>query len=133
MDAAGFKAAALALACAACTSTAVNERTFEGTRWRVTAINGQAAPAAVGFIQFRNGQISGGFGCNNWGGVYSVAGETLIARAASTLKACEDNAIGAFEDQGLAVLRQPMRWTWPSGQRLTLSNAAGSIELERVP
>ena len=132
MAAAGFKSAVLALACAACTSTAVNERTFEGTRWRVTAINGETAPTRLTGVHFRNGQMGGNFGCNNWGGVYSVSGETLIAKVASTLKAC-DGPVFSFEGEGLAVLRAPMRIDRAGDTRVTLSNAAGSIELERVP
>jgi hypothetical protein len=45
MAAAVFRIAALALACAACTSIAVDARTFEGTRWRVTAIDAKPTPA----------------------------------------------------------------------------------------
>lgn len=35
-----------------------------------------------------------------------------------------------FENQGLSVLNQPARLAWTSGQKLTLINGAGSIELE---
>ena len=133
MAAAGFKAAALALACAACTTVVADARTLEGTSWRVTAIDGRRTPANGQYrIEFRNGQISGGFGCDSWGGSYSVAGETFTAiNVRSTLMACPEPAM-SFESQGLAVLQQPMRWT-VAGTRMTLANTAGSIALEREP
>jgi hypothetical protein len=38
----------------------------------------------------------------------------------------------AWERWGFAVLSRPMRMTWNSGDRLTLGNASGSIELRRA-
>ena len=133
MGAAGFRAAALALACAACTSIAADARTLDGTHWRVTAIDGRATPAAGDYhIEFRSGQISGRFGCNGWGGSYAVARETLTTdRIVSTMMACSDPP-ASFESQGLAVLREPMHLSWAAEQKLTLSNSAGSIELDRT-
>jgi hypothetical protein len=65
MAVADFRSALLALACAACTSIAADARTFEGTRWHVTAINGHATPAASNYhIDFQRGRIGGQFGCN---------------------------------------------------------------------
>ncbi|HET8534481.1 MAG TPA: META domain-containing protein [Sphingomicrobium sp.] len=134
MAAAVFRAASLALACAACTTIAADVRTFDGTRWHVTAIDGRATPATGDYhVEFKAGEISGRFGCNGWGGAYAVSGETMTAsRVMSTMMACGDPAM-TFESQGLAVLRQPMRLTWIAGRKLTLSNSAGSIALERVP
>jgi putative lipoprotein len=126
-------AMALALACAACTTVAADARTFDGTRWHVTAIDGRATPATGDYhVEFKAGQISGRFGCNGWGGSYTVGGETMAAsQVVSTMMACPEPAM-SFEGQGLAVLRQPMRWTWAAGEKLTLSNSAGSIALERI-
>jgi heat shock protein HslJ len=134
MAAAGFRIALTALLCAGCTSIAADARTFEGTRWHVTAINGRATPATSDYrIEFRDGGIGGRFGCNRFGGHYAVKGETLIASAIrSTMMACSDPA-ASFESAGFAVVNQPMRINWSSGRHLTLSNPAGSIELERLP
>jgi heat shock protein HslJ len=131
MGAAGFRAAALALACTACTSIAVDHRSLEGTSWRVAAINGEATPAAGDYrIEFGNGRISGRFGCNGWGGNYTMRGNAVIAdRVISTMMACSDPA-ARFESEGLAILRQPMRWSWRDVHTMTLSNGAGSIELQ---
>jgi len=133
MAAAGFRAAALALACAGCTSIAVDARTFEGTRWRVTAIDGKPTPAGGDYrMEFAGGRIGGRFGCNSWGGHYAVSGKSLSARQViSTMMACPEPAM-SFERRGLSILQQPMQWTF-AGARLTLSNAAGSIALERQP
>jgi heat shock protein HslJ len=135
MAAAGFRFAVLAaLLCASCTSIAADARSFEGTGWRVTAIDGRLTPAVGDYrIEFRNGGIGGRFGCNHFGGRFAVKGETLIAsEIRSTLMACSDPA-ASFESTGFAVLNAPMRMNWSSGQRLNLSNSAGSLTLERIP
>ena len=133
MAAAVFRAAALALACAGCTTVAVDGRTFEGN-WRVTAVNGWSTPANGNYrVAFENGRISGRFGCNGWGGIYAVAGTMLTAsQVHSTMMACPEPAM-SFEKRGLAILNQPMRWTWTGKHKLTLTNRAGSIGLERLP
>jgi heat shock protein HslJ len=133
MAAAVFRATALALASAACTTIAADARTFEGTRWHVTAIDGKATPATGDYrMEFNTGEISGRFGRNGWGGSYAVKGETLTAsQVRSTLMACPEPAM-SFESRGLAVLREPMRVTWMAGTKLTLSNSAGSIAMERI-
>ena len=132
MGAAGFRAALLALGCAACTSVLADARTFEGTHWHVTAVNGRSTPAAGDYrIAFHNGQMAGRFGCNGWGGAYAVSGQNIVAsRVVSTLMGCPDPA-ATFESEGLAVLREPMRWAL-AGEKLSLSNSAGSIALERI-
>src|SRR5690349_7893244 len=132
MAAAGFKTAALALACAGCTSVMADERTFDGTRWHVTAIDGRATPATGDYhVQFTRNEISGRFGCNGWGGRYGIVGDLMTAgEVRSTMMACPEMS---FESSGLAVLNRPMQMRWASKQQLTLSNGAGSIELERLP
>ncbi len=135
MAAAGFRSTILALLlCAGCTSIAADARTFEGTRWHVTAINGRATPTNGDYrVEFKSGGIGGRFGCNHFGGRFAVKGGTLIAREIrSTLMACSDPA-ASFESVGFGVLNQPMRINWSSGERLNLSNSAGSITLERIP
>src|SRR5699024_8106866 len=128
MAAAVFRAAALALACSACTTIAADARTLDNTRWHVTALNGRATPAAGEYrMEFKDGQIGGRFGCNGWSGSYVVAGETLTAtQVRSTMMACAEPAMG-FESQGLSVLQHPMRWAETDGGKVTLSNGAGSI------
>jgi heat shock protein HslJ len=135
MAAAGFRGAALALVCAACTAVNVDARTFGNTRWHVTAINGRAtlAGASYSLLFHPNHTVSARFGCNFIGGTYRAAGETLaVTGATMTLMGCPEPA-ASFESQGLSVLRLPMHIDWRSAASLRLANSAGSIELERLP
>ena len=134
MAAADSSLALAAALLAGCTSIAADQRTFDGTRWRVTAINGQPTPATGDYhVAFAGGQISGRFGCNGWGGRYRIMQDTIVAREiASTLMGCPEPAM-SFESAGLRVLGQPMRLAWASSGRLTLENGAGTIALERSP
>ena len=134
MAAAGFKVSALALLCIGCTTIAADARTFEGTRWHATAINGRATPGTGNYvIRFDKGRIGGQLGCNLFGGDYRIQGAVMTPSAIrSTMMACMEPA-ASFEEQGFAVLNQPMRMRWASSHRLTLSNPAGSIALELLP
>ena len=131
MGAAGFRIAALALACGACTSIAADERTFEGRSWQVVAINGRPTPRWQSFhIDFARGRFIARMGCNEAAGAYRIDGSRLVPGFAHhTEMACEAPMM-TFEQWGFAVLHQPMRMTWKNSRRLTLSNAAGSIEIE---
>ena len=102
-----------------------------GSRWRVTSINGRATPATNGYrIEFTGNQISAKFGCNNLGGTYLLDRDMLSTdRMMGTRMACPDPA-GRFESLGQAVLATPTRVRFAPG-RLTLTNNAGIIELER--
>ena len=130
----GLPALATATLLAGCTSLNSTTATFEGTRWQVTAINGHATPASDQYaVRFSNGQIGGQFGCNSFGAPYQAQGGMLtVGPIAATEIAC-DGQPGQFENHGFMVLRQPMRVEWQSDQRVTLSNSAGSIALERTP
>jgi heat shock protein HslJ len=140
MAAAGFRTTALALACAACTSIAIDARTFEGTRWRVTAVNGRATPSLGRFrVEFRRDSFAARFGCNTASGSYSIEG-TLVrpGLVAITQMSCIETRpapvpIMTWEKWGSSVISRPMRMDWRSGRHLVLSNAAGSIELDRLP
>jgi len=117
----------------ACTTVAATPLTFEDTNWQVTAIDGQATPVSDAYrMQFDDGRVGGRFGCNHFGGSYTVGGKTMtVLNVTSTLMGCPEPA-ATFERQGLAVLQQPMRIDWQSDQQLTLSNRAGSIALQRL-
>jgi heat shock protein HslJ len=134
MAAAGSRAAALALACAACTSVMADERTFDGTRWHVAAIDGRATPPTGDYdVQFTRNEISGRFGCNGFGGRYAIVGDLMsTGEIRSTMMACPEPAM-SFERDGFAVLNRPMQMRWTPDRQLTLSNGAGSIDLRRVP
>ena len=103
--------------------------TLSGTNWTVVAINGRPTPRANFYLNFQPDRIGAKFGCNSLGAGYSVNGSTLTAGAVmATRMACPDMS---FEDQGAAVLAQPMQVSG-AGDDLVLSNRAGSITLRRA-
>ena len=103
--------------------------TLSGTNWTVVAINGRSTPRANFYMNFQPDRIGAKFGCNSLGAGYSVTGSTLSAGAVmATRMACPDMS---FEDQGSAVLAQPMQVSG-AGDDLTLSNRAGTIALRRA-
>ncbi len=134
MVAAGFRLAALAVLIAGCTRVTASQASFDGTRWHVSAVNGNATPAAGDYsLQFAQGNVGARFGCNHIGGRYSALGDTLRTfDVHSTLMGCPEPA-ATFERQGSMVLTSPMRIAWSGEARLTLSNEHGAIALERVP
>lgn len=133
MAAAAFRPILLALACAACTTVLADERTFDGTRWHIAAIDARPTPASGDYsFQFSGQAISGRFGCNGFGGRYAIIGDIMTAGdIRSTLMACSEPA-ASFESEGFAVLRLPMRMAWTGGNSLSLTNSAGSITLQRA-
>jgi heat shock protein HslJ len=125
---------AVAAGLAGCASVSTTPASLEGTTWTVARIDDAATPRTDAYrLEFRDGRIGGKFGCNSFSGPYSLAGKTLTAgNVAATKMACPGPA-DTFEREGFAVLAQPMQLQWHSGSRLTLTNAAGSIALERLP
>ena len=135
--AAGFKALALVAAalCTGCTSINLAPGTLAGTSWRVAAVNGNPTPPVGDYsVRFENrGAVGARFGCNHMGGHYRLAGSTLtVTNLASTLMGCPEPA-GTFESQGSAILGRPMQVSFSSQHRMSLSNEAGSIALDRTP
>ncbi len=99
------------------------------TNWRVVSINGQPVPPSGYYFNFMPDRVSGRLGCNTIGAGYSVDGSTLRAGALlMTRMACPD---GQFETQGTRIMGQPMTIS-ESGDRLTLSNRLGTIEMMRA-
>lgn len=128
MAAAGFRAALLALICAGCTSIHADRRTFEGTNWQVTAINGVRTPPYR--IWFGGGYMRGDI-CNRFEGPFKVARDVLqLTGFMATERGCPGPPM-RFEESAFAILHRPMRMRWGSGRRLTLSNGAGAIALHQ--
>ena len=99
------------------------------TNWRVASINGQPVSPSGYYLNFSQDRLSGRFGCNSLSGTYTVAGSILSAGPlAMTRMACPN---GSLETQGAAVLAKPVTLT-ESGDRLTLSNNSGAIDLIRA-
>ena len=123
---------ALATVLAGC-ATAEAPATLEGSAWQVTSIDGEATPRTDMYqMEFMDGRASGRFGCNRFSGPYSSTGSTLaLGPTISTKMGCPEPA-GRHESEGLAVLQQEAQLSW-AGNQLILSNASGSISLERLP
>ena len=99
---------------------------LSGTNWRVLSINGTRTPASNFYLNFMPDRIGAKFGCNTLGAGYSQSGATLnVGAVMATRMACPDMT---FENQGSAILERPMTVSGV-GQRITLSNSRGSIEL----
>ncbi len=105
------------------------EHDLSNTNWRVGSINGQPVPMSGYYFNFARDSLSGRLGCNSIAGGYGVRGSTLTAGPLTmTEMACPGNN---FEAQGTRIMRQPMTLI-ESGDRLTLSNRVGTIELTRA-
>ncbi len=116
-----------------CGGEAVAPAALAGTHWRVAAINALATPPGEGyFMTFEGPRLSARFGCNAIGGDYRVEGDVLVSSGTVMTEMACPGPSWDFEAKGSAVLLQPMRMSWSGGDRLTLSNAAGSIALERA-
>jgi heat shock protein HslJ/uncharacterized membrane protein len=97
-----------------------------GTNWRVLSINGMRTPASNFYVNFMPDRIGAKFGCNSLGAGYSQSGNVLTVGAImATRMACPDMS---FENQGSRILEQPLTVSG-FGNRITLSNARGTIEL----
>ena len=115
-----------------CGGEAVAPAALAGTNWRVAAVNGQATPTrGEYFINFQAGNVGAKFGCNAMGGRYEQSANSLVVEDLSqTLIGCPEPQ-ATLERHASAVLTRPMTMSWSGGDRLTLSNAAGRIELAR--
>ena len=118
---------------AACTSISpAPVADLTGTDWRVAAVNGKPTPSAGDYsMRFgADGAFGARFGCNLMGGNYRLSGSTLtLSNVATTLMGCPEPA-GTFEAEGSAIISRPMQVAFTSNERMSLSNAAGSISLD---
>lgn len=107
----------------------LGEHVLANTNWRVAAIDGRPLPQSGHYLNFASDRVSGRLGCNTLGATYSVTGSELrVSGVALTRMACPDMQA---EMQASRILAQPMTLN-ESGDRLTLSNSLGTIELVRA-
>ncbi|HET9811038.1 MAG TPA: META domain-containing protein [Sphingomicrobium sp.] len=107
---------------------------LRGTDWHIVAVNGHQTPAQGDYSMHFGADYSFGakFGCNSMGGNYTQAGSTLtVTNLRSTLIGCPEPS-ATFESKGSAILGQPMAVSFTSNDRMSLSNAAGTITLDQV-
>lgn len=113
-----------------CGGEAVAPASLAGTNWRVASVNGRPTPPdGPFFMQFERDRVSAKLGCNGLGANYERSANVLdLGPVMGTKMACPDMS---FEIQGGAILDRPMTMNWSGGDRLTLSNSVGRIELTR--
>ena len=100
-----------------------------GTNWRVLSINGTRTPASNFYVNFMPDRMGAKFGCNSLGASYTQAGSIVsVGPVAATRMACPDMS---FENQGSRILERPLTISG-IGERITLSNDRGTIELVRA-
>lgn len=116
-----------------CGGDPIAPATVAGSSWRVSAVNGRPTPAGDGYYMNFEGddRVAARFGCNSVGGGYlQRAGTISLRNLAVTRMACPEPAM-SLEYQALGILSQPVIASWQGGDRLTLSNPNGRIELTR--
>jgi heat shock protein HslJ len=113
-----------------CGGEAVAPASLAGTSWRVESVNESATPKGGNyFMNFDANRLGAKFGCNSMSGNYTQSANVLdLGAVISTKMACSDMR---FENQGGAILNEPMTMSWSGGDRLTLSNERGTIVLTR--
>ena len=133
MSALSFKlVAAFGVAGLSCAGYAADIYPFEGSSWRVAAINGESPPLSKNTISFGGNMVTGRLGCNDFGGKLTAGESTLSIEALrATSRVCGDDA-AMFEGSGFAVLSQPLKMTWANRDQLTIASSEGSMTLERM-
>ena len=105
--------------------------------WRVTALNGQATTGPPASASFDRRGMRINFGCNTMRGGYREENGMLVpvyplgSTEIGCLPASGGPDLHAIEESGFAIVRRPMRIAWQRERRATLSNEAGSFELQR--
>jgi hypothetical protein len=106
---------------------------IEGTRFRVTAVNGAAIRQPDGWwLRFADGQVSGQFGCNSFSAGYRRNGDhlALTSGLSQNLMACP--ATEAWDKAGQRILGSNPRIEKVGGI-VRLVSEAGTIDLAPPP
>jgi heat shock protein HslJ len=100
-----------------------------GPEWRLVSLTGHQSDAIAGLkrpvnIVFRDdGHVAGSFGCNGFGGTYSIEGDRVVFGAlAGTMMACPQPAM-SIENAMRTALTGSVPFTL-AGNRLTLTTAS---------
>ncbi|MDX1413703.1 MAG: META domain-containing protein, partial [Candidatus Promineifilaceae bacterium] len=114
------------------TETEVEEtKSLEGTTWSLISYltpNGESLnvlPDTRITIEFKDGQIAGSAGCNNYFGTYELNGDALsIGPTGSSMRFCEPEEVMLQETAYLALLSTVTSYEI-AGDQLQLKNEAG--------
>jgi uncharacterized membrane protein len=103
---------------------------LENSSWSVESLNGRAVAGGERyFVRFEGGQLRARFGCNSLSTPVQQDGMRLVTGAlVATRMACPDMR---DETEASQILRLPSDLSWGAGDRLTISNSAGTIVLRR--
>lgn len=109
-----------------------------GGGWNLVSYGAAASPTPAlpdvdTFIQFENGQMSGNFGCNDFGGEYKLNGDQItFSGVMSTLMYCEETS--AQEQGALAILSGGAALRIQiNGGLLTITSSDGSSVINLSP
>jgi heat shock protein HslJ len=112
-----------------------DQRVLAGTEWRLVSLGpaggeaGLVAGTTVTLNFAEDGRASGSAGCNNYGGTYSVRGDTLsFIRLMITRRACLDQNASQQEQRFLSALESANRFRLASN-RLTIFSDRGRTVL----
>jgi heat shock protein HslJ len=113
------------------TAQASQPDALAGRSWVLVSLTGHELSAIAGLkrpvnLVFRDdGNVAGSFGCNGFGGTYSLDGERLVFGAlAATMRACPQPAM-SIEN----AMRKALTGSVPfslAGNRLTLTTSDGA-------
>ena len=102
-----------------------------GSKWRLLAIDGDAAERAENHLKFDRRTLSASVGCNRMGGNYRVEGERLIAGPLTqTEMYCEGPVWG--QEQALSALLVGAPEMRLGESRLTLASRGHRAEFTRI-
>lgn len=115
--------------------------TLEGVQWEITGYNnGRQAVVSPQLgtrltVVFKDGQISGNSGCNNFHGSFKAEGNALsVGQLATTRMMCPAEGVMAQEQAFIAALQTATTWTISrgmldvhrkDGERVLTANVAG--------
>jgi len=112
--------------------------TLEGTTWSLLSYitpNGNTHPVLPDThitVEFKDGQIAGSAGCNNYFGTYELDGNLLaIGPAGSTMMFCPPDEVMLQETAYLALLSTVARYEI-AGDQLILKNSSGDTVLQFI-
>jgi heat shock protein HslJ/uncharacterized membrane protein len=112
-----------------CGGARVSPPDLNGSRWKITAIDGRAVSGDAYFLEFGEGRLSGQAGCNHFSGAYSEVRPNLRPGAiASTRMACPGQAM-ENEQRALRILSGPLSMAFPRGDILLLAGRGGTMRL----
>ncbi len=130
-----------ALILAACGAPVANAASLKGTNWTLVSLGpvkdqvSAVADVHTSLTFGADGQVSGNFGCNSFGGKYEIKdGKIVFSEIISTLMACTNEDVMKQEQAGLKILNGEDTYKL-EGSTLVIYAASGenALTLSSVP